>query len=133
MTEQEYEDKIKELETEIISLQKEREDLIEVIKTYESMNVIQTMNMMIKKYEELEKKFKATEEKIKSVETFMKNESGINGEVTKRLEEAIKNNQNIEEEVALRGGTSDAFATVMNLMGMMHTVRSQQQSNTNNE
>ena len=130
---EELKNKIDLLEKQVQSLEKEKADLIEVIKTYESMNVIQTMNMMIKKYEELEKKFRTTEEKMKKVESFMKNESGINGVVTRRLEEAIKNNQDIEEEVVLRGGSSDAFATVMNLMGRMQTARSQTQESLKND
>ena len=119
MTEQEYEQKIKDLENIITSLRKENSDLVTVIKTYENMNVIQIMNAMIKKYEELTEKCKETEEKLKKVEAFMSNESGINGEITKKLEEAIKNKQDMEEEVVVRGGASDAFATIMHLMGTM--------------
>lgn len=130
MTEQEYEQKIQELEAAIVLLKKEKDDLIEVIKTYENMNVIQIINTMIKKYEDLETKFKKTESKIKQVEDFMNNESGINGKITKRLEDAIKNDQDVEETMVIRGGVSDAFATVMNLMGTIQT-RSSQASITN--
>lgn len=130
MTDQE---KIQELETKVATLEKEKTDLLEVIRTYEQMNVIQTMNMMITKYEELAKKFKETEEKVKQIDAFMKNESGLNGEVTKKLEEALRSNKPIEEEIVLRGGVSDAFATVMTLMGMMNKTRNNTISTVNND
>lgn len=87
-------EEIESLKKRIIELETMNALLIERVKTYEEMNVVKTIILLTKHYEDLGKRLQETEEKLKKTEEYIgkvESDTSLKGKFSQTLEDALNN------------------------------------------